>query len=58
MKISLVIYPSDTSIIINLSYIPRKGEEVVYKNKLYLVGRVIHNVDEKTIKIMVASEDF
>ncbi len=54
MQIALVIYPDINPVNVNTRICPRVGEIVFYKSKDYTVRKVLHNFDDRVIKVMCA----
>jgi len=54
MQIALVIYPDINPINVHTRICPRVGESVFYQSKKYIVNNVIHNFDDRVIKVMCA----
>lgn len=53
VRISLIVYPSTESTIMQWQTIPRKGEYVFYNEKKYQVSDVWHSMDLVEIKVFL-----
>lgn len=54
MQVQIIIYPAIEGKDVMTRIAPRIGENVFFNGKNYLVKNVIHNFDERRIKVMVA----